>query len=263
MVRDERGHTHALGAPPPPYSTLPTHIIISPLPLLDNQPAIMTATESGTKRKREDEEVEKKQEVVVENPTGDVEEEKKEDVKKEDVNNEDDESGSEYEEESDSDVEFVLAPNKGAAAPSTEQTQTAATQPAGQTPTTEGVTQGQPAQGTLDIDAEGTYNDQPISQVPITSYQDKPWRRPGIDLSDYFNYGFDEMSWIAYCNRQDKLRAQASMPGMMGDMGQASMVPPMPMMPMGQMPMGQMPNPPMGMPPFMMPPQMMFPPEQH
>lgn len=227
----------------------------------------MSATESGTKRKREDEEVEKKQNSVVEEKT---EEEKEE--KKEDVQEEDEESGSEYEDESDSDVEFVLAPNKGAAASNVEQASAAPTQSTTQTQTAEASAQGQtpsqPAQGTLDIDAEGTYNDQPISQVPITSFQDKPWRRPGVDLSDYFNYGFDEMSWIAYCNRQDKLRAQASMPGMMGDMGQASMVPPMPMMPMGQMPMGQMPmgqmpNPPMGMPPFMMPPQMMFPPEQH
>ena len=30
----------------------------------------------------------------------------------------------------------------------------------------------------------------------------KPWRLSGADLSDYFNYGFDEISWEAYCYRR-------------------------------------------------------------
>ncbi|KAK2835871.1 hypothetical protein Q5P01_016355 [Channa striata] len=35
----------------------------------------------------------------------------------------------------------------------------------------------------------------------------KPWRRAGADISDYFNYGFDEESWNAYCKKQTKLHA--------------------------------------------------------
>ncbi|KAK2907579.1 hypothetical protein Q8A73_008652 [Channa argus] len=35
----------------------------------------------------------------------------------------------------------------------------------------------------------------------------KPWRRAGANISDYFNYGFDEKSWNAYCKKQTKLRA--------------------------------------------------------
>jgi hypothetical protein len=27
--------------------------------------------------------------------------------------------------------------------------------------------------------------------------------RPGADLSDWFNYGFDEISWEAYCKRRE------------------------------------------------------------
>ncbi len=27
----------------------------------------------------------------------------------------------------------------------------------------------------------------------------QPWRRPGSDLSRWFNYGFDEVTWIKYC----------------------------------------------------------------
>jgi pre-mRNA 3'-end-processing factor FIP1 len=31
---------------------------------------------------------------------------------------------------------------------------------------------------------------------------EKPWRRPGADQSDWFNYGFDEFTWSTYCLRQ-------------------------------------------------------------
>lgn len=31
--------------------------------------------------------------------------------------------------------------------------------------------------------------------VDIDMLEDKPWRKPGVDISDYFNYGFDEHSW--------------------------------------------------------------------
>ncbi len=34
----------------------------------------------------------------------------------------------------------------------------------------------------------------------------KPWRRPGSDLTDYFNYGFDEFTWASYCLKQETLR---------------------------------------------------------
>lgn len=41
---------------------------------------------------------------------------------------------------------------------------------------------------------------------------DKPWRRPGADPSDYFNYGFDEFTWTTYTLKQktmaDTLAAQ-------------------------------------------------------
>jgi len=35
---------------------------------------------------------------------------------------------------------------------------------------------------------------------------DKPWRRPGTDMTDYFNYGFDEFTWASYCLKQETLR---------------------------------------------------------
>ncbi|KAF7690121.1 pre-mRNA 3'-end-processing factor FIP1 isoform X2 [Silurus meridionalis] len=36
--------------------------------------------------------------------------------------------------------------------------------------------------------------------------EEKPWRRPGADLSDYFNYGFNEDTWKTYCDKQRRLR---------------------------------------------------------
>ena len=31
------------------------------------------------------------------------------------------------------------------------------------------------------------------------------WRLPGTDLTDFFNYGFDEYTWIQYCMRQNSM----------------------------------------------------------
>lgn len=56
--------------------------------------------------------------------------------------------------------------------------------------------------------------------------EDRPWRKPGADINDYFNYGFCEgtmkkliveinvvlpiclETWNMYCERQKKLRAE-------------------------------------------------------
>lgn len=39
---------------------------------------------------------------------------------------------------------------------------------------------------------------------------EKAWRRPGSDISDWFNYGFDEISWEAYCYRRRDLGEMAN-----------------------------------------------------
>eukprot|EP01119_Soliformovum_irregulare_P024871 TRINITY_DN902_c0_g1_i1.p1 TRINITY_DN902_c0_g1~~TRINITY_DN902_c0_g1_i1.p1 ORF type:complete len:414 (-),score=114.99 TRINITY_DN902_c0_g1_i1:38-1279(-) len=43
--------------------------------------------------------------------------------------------------------------------------------------------------------------------------EDKPWRKPGADITDYFNYGFNEDSWKQYCSKQVQLRLEQSMQG--------------------------------------------------
>lgn len=66
---------------------------------------------------------------------------------------------------------------------------------------------------TVDINAipihKGT--GKPITQVNIDEdlpENDKPWRKPGTDLSDYFNYGFDEFTWALYASKQEQLRGE-------------------------------------------------------
>lgn len=41
-----------------------------------------------------------------------------------------------------------------------------------------------------------------------TLFEDRPWRRPGADPTDYFNFGFDEQSWREYCIKQKTLREE-------------------------------------------------------
>jgi len=45
----------------------------------------------------------------------------------------------------------------------------------------------------------------PVFEVDVAALADKAWRRPGSDISDWFNYGFDEISWEAYCYRRREL----------------------------------------------------------
>jgi pre-mRNA 3'-end-processing factor FIP1 len=65
----------------------------------------------------------------------------------------------------------------------------------------------------IDVSGDPVYAPvgKPISQVEIDAdlaEHEKPWRRPGADQADYFNYGFDEFTWSTYCLRQ-KTMAEA------------------------------------------------------
>ncbi|XP_075235979.1 factor interacting with poly(A) polymerase 1 isoform X2 [Lycorma delicatula] len=56
----------------------------------------------------------------------------------------------------------------------------------------------------------GTINGIPTHDFSLDSLEDKPWRKPGADITDYFNYGFNEETWRAYCERQKRMRVQES-----------------------------------------------------
>ena len=47
----------------------------------------------------------------------------------------------------------------------------------------------------LDLDTEGSVNGENIFDVDPSTLEDKPWRKPGADITDYFNYGFNEDTW--------------------------------------------------------------------
>jgi pre-mRNA 3'-end-processing factor FIP1 len=98
-----------------------------------------------------------------------------------------------------------------------------------------------PAQKTSTINVNGNpvYPPQgkPLLQVDMDAdlaEEQKIWRQPGQDQSDYFNYGFDEFTWEIYRQRQitmaDTLQQQKN------DMAQMQQImgpgmPPMPGMP--------------------------------
>ncbi|CAG9535296.1 unnamed protein product [Cercopithifilaria johnstoni] len=64
--------------------------------------------------------------------------------------------------------------------------------------------------GKLDVDGTPTINGEPIYDLDLAQMEERPWRKPGADITDYFNYGFCEETWNMYCERQRKLRSEYS-----------------------------------------------------
>lgn len=50
-----------------------------------------------------------------------------------------------------------------------------------------------------------------VFEKELESYEDKPWRKPGANLADYFNYGFNEETWELYRQKQTTLRIEQNM----------------------------------------------------
>lgn len=47
-----------------------------------------------------------------------------------------------------------------------------------------------------------SFNDfRTIFDVDIDNFEEKPWKYPGVDTSDFFNFGFNEDSWKDYCKQ--------------------------------------------------------------
>uniref|UniRef100_A0AC35TM07 Pre-mRNA 3'-end-processing factor FIP1 n=1 Tax=Rhabditophanes sp. KR3021 TaxID=114890 RepID=A0AC35TM07_9BILA len=65
-----------------------------------------------------------------------------------------------------------------------------------------------PAVGKINIDGVSTINGENIFDLDLNSLEDKPWCKPGADLTDFFNYGFVEDTWNTFCERQRKLRGE-------------------------------------------------------
>ena len=60
-----------------------------------------------------------------------------------------------------------------------------------------------------DFETPGTINGTNALEYRLDSLEDKPWRKPGADITDYFNYGFTEDTWRAYSERQKRLRVES------------------------------------------------------
>ncbi|RIB26084.1 Fip1 motif-domain-containing protein [Gigaspora rosea] len=58
----------------------------------------------------------------------------------------------------------------------------------------------------VDINAAGSLDGTSIYDVDLDSVEDKTWRKPGADITDYFNYGFNEYTWKAYCTKQKQMQ---------------------------------------------------------
>lgn len=131
-----------------------------------------------------------------------------------------DNDSDEYEDEEDSDVEFLIDSGSSRVEPPPQKngpysrvtTSTGASAGAGP-----GSSEAGPeaaavektdavARKGIELEAVGEWDGQKVTEVSFDQFEDKPWRKPGADITDYFNYGFDELTWAAYCSRQDNLR---------------------------------------------------------
>ncbi|KAK6461576.1 Fip1 motif-domain-containing protein [Scheffersomyces coipomensis] len=186
-------------------------------------------------------------------------------VAEEDEEEEDDDVEDDSDEDSEDDIDIIIGEEKPSTALASTNNDTVdalvdidGEQSKSTTTTIVANNQGE-SKSAIDINAIGEYEGKPITQLDLETLKEKPWRAPGVDISDYFNYGFNEFSWIAYCFKQDKTRGEFKPETIMAQM-MASGNPPLPTgapMPPGMnmnMPPG-MPNMPPGMPPMGMMPQ--------
>ncbi|CAD5225818.1 unnamed protein product [Bursaphelenchus xylophilus] len=60
----------------------------------------------------------------------------------------------------------------------------------------------------VDMDGEPEHDGKVIYDLDLAAMEEKPWQKPGADVTDYFNYGFTEETWNLYCERQRKLRSE-------------------------------------------------------
>ena len=44
----------------------------------------------------------------------------------------------------------------------------------------------------VDMDGQPTVNGTVVYDLDLATMEDKPWQKPGADITDYFNYGFSE-----------------------------------------------------------------------
>ncbi|KAJ4943467.1 hypothetical protein JOQ06_005968 [Pogonophryne albipinna] len=56
------------------------------------------------------------------------------------------------------------------------------------------------------------FEETPALNGDTESSAERPWRLSGADITDYFNYGFDEEIWKMYCKKQAEVHAANGKP---------------------------------------------------
>lgn len=131
-----------------------------------------------------------------------------ENPKENDVDEDDDE-------DDDDDIEFVVeAQDEQQLEPTTDETKVGLPIPSHSDLNNAGNTNASNVNATanrpgVDINPMGQYEGKDIVDLDL-DYDDKPWLKPGADITDYFNYGFDEMTWRAYAEKQKMLRDEVA-----------------------------------------------------
>ncbi|KAI9502945.1 hypothetical protein BX070DRAFT_225901 [Coemansia spiralis] len=74
----------------------------------------------------------------------------------------------------------------------------------------------------MDILTVPLINNMDMYTIDLDMLEEKPWRQPGADITDYFNFGFNEETWKIYCMKQKWCR---------NEFNTRKMMPPMMMMP--------------------------------
>jgi pre-mRNA 3'-end-processing factor FIP1 len=53
-----------------------------------------------------------------------------------------------------------------------------------------------------------------LFELDLEALERKDWRLPGSDISDWFNYGFDEFTWVEYVRRRREMEGMVENMGM-------------------------------------------------
>ncbi|KAJ1782429.1 cleavage polyadenylation factor subunit fip1, partial [Coemansia sp. RSA 2399] len=67
----------------------------------------------------------------------------------------------------------------------------------------------------LDMVTVPLLNGMDMFKIDLDMLEEKPWRQPGADITDYFNFGFNEDTWKLYCLKQRHLRTEFNVRKMM------------------------------------------------
>ncbi|KAJ2830315.1 cleavage polyadenylation factor subunit fip1 [Coemansia erecta] len=137
----------------------------------------------------------------------------------------DDDDGDDSSSDEDEDIEVILEPGNvetaGAQAASEAADGTAGGEKAdGQDSKEKGDLQSMLAENAerMDILSVPLLNGLDMFTIDIDMLDEKPWRQPGADITDYFNFGFSEEAWKLYCVKQQDLRTKFNMNKMMPHM---------------------------------------------